>query len=100
MPCYWGGRLPDGCVIYHIYNDCDFSFLQCEAADVKPFKDLRMQVADIGRAMELGREAAEAVSATFVKPIHLEFEKVVSAPGMTGDLLNAIFTPHRFTVVR
>lgn len=35
-----------------------------------------LQVNDIGRAMELGREAAEVVSGTFVKPIRLEFEKV------------------------
>ena len=33
------------------------------------------QVPDIGRAMELGREAAGFVSATFIKPIKLEFEK-------------------------
>jgi len=33
------------------------------------------QVEDIGRAMELGREAAGFVSATFIKPIKLEFEK-------------------------
>ncbi len=33
-------------------------------------------VADTARAMELGKEAAEYVSDTFVKPIKLEFEKV------------------------
>ena len=37
-------------------------------------------VQDIARAMELGREAAEYVSKTFVKPIKLEFEKVTSQP--------------------
>lgn len=36
---------------------------------------LYMQVPDIGRAMELGQQAAEEVSATFIKPIRLEFEK-------------------------
>lgn len=38
--------------------------------------NLWMGVQDIARAMELGREAAEYVSKTFVKPIKLEFEKV------------------------
>ena len=37
--------------------------------------DVAWQVADIGRAMELGKEAADFVSATFIKPIKLEFEK-------------------------
>lgn len=32
--------------------------------------------ADIGEAMKLGKEAAEEISKTFVKPIKLEFEKV------------------------
>lgn len=36
------------------------------------------QVASTQRAMELGKEAAEYVSKTFVKPIKLEFEKVRS----------------------
>lgn len=31
---------------------------------------------DLGRSMELGREAADFVSAKFIKPIKLEFEKV------------------------
>lgn len=35
-------------------------------------------VADVAEAMRLGREAAEHVSATFVSPIRLEFEKVYS----------------------
>ena len=39
----------------------------------------RRQVPDIGRAMELGREAAGFVSATFIKPIKLEFEKACAA---------------------
>jgi DNA polymerase delta subunit 1 len=33
-------------------------------------------VEDTAKAMDLGREAAEEVSATFIKPIKLEFEKV------------------------
>ena len=37
---------------------------------------VHFRVPDTERAMELGREAAEHVSATFVKPIKLEFEKV------------------------
>jgi len=37
---------------------------------------VNFKVTDISRAMELGREAAEVVSDTFVKPIRLEFEKV------------------------
>ncbi len=42
-----------------------------------------MRAQDIARAMELGREAAEYVSKTFVKPIKLEFEKVPSpAPAL------------------
>ena len=35
------------------------------------------KVTDTARAMELGRDAAEYVSKTFVKPIKLEFEKVL-----------------------
>ena len=35
-----------------------------------------MQVLDVKRAMELGREAAVAVSSTFPHPVRLEFEKV------------------------
>ena len=34
------------------------------------------RVPDTATAMDLGREAAEYVSATFIKPIKLEFEKV------------------------
>lgn len=37
---------------------------------------VHFKVADTARAMQLGQEAAEYVSATFVKPIKLEFEKV------------------------
>eukprot|EP00923_Selenidium_pygospionis_P030946 GHVN01054996.1.p1 GENE.GHVN01054996.1~~GHVN01054996.1.p1 ORF type:complete len:1132 (+),score=180.09 GHVN01054996.1:185-3580(+) len=32
--------------------------------------------ADIGEAMRIGRDAAEKITATFIKPINLEFEKV------------------------
>lgn len=34
------------------------------------------QVADVARAMELGRHAAEFVSSSFIRPVKLEFEKV------------------------
>ncbi|DBB04055.1 TPA: DNA polymerase delta catalytic subunit [Trebouxia sp. C0004] len=37
---------------------------------------VHFKVPDVARAMELGREAADFVSKTFVKPIKLEFEKV------------------------
>ncbi|CAO1619422.1 unnamed protein product [Sympodiomycopsis kandeliae] len=37
---------------------------------------VKFGVSDLARAMELGAEAAAAVSETFVKPIRLEFEKV------------------------
>lgn len=37
---------------------------------------VKFGVSDLSRAMELGAEAAGIVSATFVKPIKLEFEKV------------------------
>jgi len=38
---------------------------------------VHFKVPEVARAMELGREAAEFVSKTFVKPIKLEFEKVL-----------------------
>ena len=37
---------------------------------------VRFGVPDLETSMTLGREAAEYVSATFIKPIKLEFEKV------------------------
>ena len=37
---------------------------------------VHFKVPQVARAMELGREAAEFVSKTFIKPIKLEFEKV------------------------
>lgn len=37
---------------------------------------VNFRIAENAKAMALGREAAEYVSATFVKPIKLEFEKV------------------------
>ena len=39
---------------------------------------VHFRVADTARAMELGKQAAEYVSATFVRPIKLEFEKVTA----------------------
>ena len=38
---------------------------------------VHFKVPEVARAMELGREAADFVSKTFVKPIKLEFEKVL-----------------------
>ena len=43
------------------------------------------QVASTERAMELGKEAAEYVSKTFVPPIKLEFEKVRPARHACAD---------------
>ena len=37
---------------------------------------VRFGVGTVAEAMELGQQAAEAVSKTFIKPIKLEFEKV------------------------
>jgi len=37
---------------------------------------VKFNVEDVAAAMELGREAADFVSAKFIKPIKLEFEKV------------------------
>ena len=37
---------------------------------------VKFGVDDVGEAMRLGQEAADMVSATFTKPIKLEFEKV------------------------
>lgn len=37
---------------------------------------VHFKVPQVARAMELGQEAAEFVSKTFIKPIKLEFEKV------------------------
>ena len=53
--------------------DCDVIYGDTDSVMV------HFRVKDIGRAMELGREAADFVSKTFVKPIKLEFEKVRSA---------------------
>lgn len=39
---------------------------------------VKMGVATVKEAMEVGREAAEWVSSHFVQPIKLEFEKVPS----------------------
>lgn len=37
---------------------------------------VNFHVKTLERSMELGREAAELISAKFIKPIKLEFEKV------------------------
>jgi hypothetical protein len=41
-------------------------------------------VDDVGRAMDLGREAAAYISATFPPPVKLEFEKVGGDVGGGG----------------
>ena len=51
-------------------EDCDVIYGDTDSVMVN------FRVPDNARAMELGREAAEYVSATFTKPIKLEFEKV------------------------
>ena len=56
----------------------------------------RRQVEDIGRAMELGREAAGFVSATFIKPIKLEFEKACAAGSLT---LISAHERHQFMLI-
>ena len=50
--------------------DCDVIYGDTDSVMV------HFRVADTARAMELGKQAAEYVSATFVRPIKLEFEKV------------------------
>jgi DNA polymerase delta subunit 1 len=52
--------------------DCDVIYGDTDSVMVN------FRVKDIAKAMKLGREAAEYVSKTFVKPIKLEFEKVGS----------------------
>jgi DNA polymerase delta subunit 1 len=37
---------------------------------------VNFRVDSVAEAMRLGREAAEAITATFLKPISLEFEKI------------------------
>ena len=49
--------------------DCDVIYGDTDSVMV------HFRVRDIARAMELGREAAQYVSQTFVRPIKLEFEK-------------------------
>jgi DNA polymerase delta subunit 1 len=50
--------------------DCDVIYGDTDSVMVN------FGVNDIARAMELGKDAADYVSATFIKPIKLEFEKV------------------------
>lgn len=50
--------------------DCDVIYGDTDSVMVN------FSVSDIARAMELGKDAADYVSGTFVKPIKLEFEKV------------------------
>lgn len=51
--------------------DCDVIYGDTDSVMVN------FGVIDIARAMELGKDAADYVSATFIKPIKLEFEKVI-----------------------
>ena len=51
-------------------HDCDVIYGDTDSVMV------HFGVPDNATAMELGKEAADYVSATFVKPIKLEFEKV------------------------
>jgi len=43
---------------------------------------VRFGVDTVGESMELGKEAAEYISTTFLKPIKLEFEKVSARTAM------------------
>lgn len=52
---------------------------------------VKLGVATVQEAMNLGKEAAEWVSSHFVPPIKLEFEKVQKGPGLNdGKLFNVI----------
>lgn len=53
---------------------------------------VHFKVPGVARAMELGREAAEFVSKTFIKPIKLEFEKVCSR--FLADVVSACCCMH------
>ena len=55
-------------------EDCDVIYGDTDSVMVN------FRVPDNAAAMELGRQAAEYVSATFIKPIKLEFEKVSACP--------------------
>lgn len=59
----------------------------------------RVQVPDIARAMELGREAADFVSQTFVKPIKLEFEKVQTAAPPPSSYSHASHRCHAMAAI-
>ena len=65
--------------------DCDVIYGDTDSVMV------HFRVRDIARAMELGREAAEYVSKTFVKPIKLEFEKARRPPEPSAS---AAHMPH------
>ena len=47
---------------------------------------VNFRVASTERAMELGQEAAQHVSTTFIKPIRLEFEKVATSCAASSSL--------------
>lgn len=48
---------------------------------------LSPQVAEVTRAMELGREAAAYVSEKFIRPVKLEFEKASRSAGRPRGVL-------------
>ena len=55
---------------------------------------VNFKVADIGRAMQLGRDAAALISSKFPPPVKLEFEKVCGACWVGGGRARA---PHNHT---
>ena len=61
--------------------DCDVIYGDTDSVMVN------FKVPDVARAMELGRQAAEEVSKTFIKPIKLEFEKVRLRASCQGGLV-------------
>lgn len=68
-------------------EDCDVVYGDTDSVMVN------FRVESNARAMELGREAAEYISATFIKPIKLEFEKAGSATSHAPYVISALRTP-------
>lgn len=66
--------------------DCDVIYGDTDSVMVN------FSVSDIARAMELGKDAADYVSSTFVKPIKLEFEKVSTLPFCSPSRLMFAFS--------
>lgn len=61
--------------IYCAIICCILSLLKVVYGDTDSVM-IKFGVSTVAEAMELGKEAAEYVSAKFIKPINLEFEKV------------------------